>query len=133
MAKVPGILGSKALTDELRRLSTEVFGEDEAGNPITRSQALASLVWKFALGWTEETVDGNGNKKLVEHPPVAWAMQYVWERTEGKAAQAQVEDHARVSAAAKVRELARERINKMTTIATGPPKLVKPPKGDTNE
>lgn len=125
MAKAPGIIGSKALTDELRKLAGEVVGTDAEGNPQTRAQALAGYIWKIALGWTEITTDSNGTRKEIRHDPVAWAVQYVWERTEGKAAQAQVEETNRVSAAAKVRELAKERINKMAAVASGPPKLVK--------
>lgn len=129
MAKAFGIVGGKALTAELRKLAVEnsevIDGE---GVFLTRAQALAQSLWRLALGWTEETTDDNGNKKVVFHPPVSWAMQYVKECIEGKAASAPVEETDRISAAAKVRQLSKDRLNKMAAVASGPPKLTKLPK-----
>jgi len=133
MAKAPGILGGKALTDELRKLAMQVHTVLDDGTPVTRAQTLAELIWKLALGWVETTRDDDGNRKEIAHPPVAWAMQYVFERTEGKAAIAQSESVDRISATDKVRDLAKARINKLAAVTVGPPKIPRPPAKDSNE
>lgn len=115
--------GGKHLTEELRRLSAEAIDMTPDGDPITRAQALASLIWKFALGWKEKRRDENGDLQEVEHPPVAWAMQYLYERMEGKAPQAAPEAGDGIKAVDKVRKLAKDRLNALAgvTAKAGPP------------
>lgn len=120
MAKAPGIVGGKALTDELRKLSSEVHTISDDGSPITRAQILAGLIWRMAIGWEETTITEDGNRKTVRHPPVPWAMQYVFERTEGKAAIAVQDDVIKISAAEKVRELSKARLNKLAAVSAMP-------------
>lgn len=110
------VLGSKALTAELIRLASEVVGTTGQ----TRFQILADLIWKWAIGWTEVKGD-----KTITYPPVEWAAKYVFERIEGKAATAEAEVGERITAADKVADLARQRINKMANVAAGPPKRTK--------
>jgi hypothetical protein len=125
VAKAPGILGGKALTAELRKLAVEAIDVAPDGTPITREQILADLIWKQALGWTEtwwETDSiGNRVKREMKHKPVPWAQQYLFERMEGRAAQATPEDVGGVKAAEKVRQLAKDRINNLARITAGPP------------
>jgi hypothetical protein len=73
--------------------------------------------------------DDSGNLAEVVHPPVAWAMQYLYERQEGKAPMAVPDDDNRVKAAEKVRELAKDRLNKMASAVVGPPKHSPKPNG----
>lgn len=120
-----GRFGTRALTGELKKLAGEVHTITDDGTPVTREQALANLIWKQALGWEEMTRDEMGNAKKVWHPPVAWAQQYLFERMEGKAPQAVSEDMGGMKAADKVRELSKERLNKLAKIAVGPPKIPK--------
>lgn len=115
-----GRLGTKALTAELRKLAVEAITILDNGDPVTREQALASLIWKQALGWTEETRDDNGTLKKTVHPPVAWAQQYLFERMEGKAPVAMTEHGEGMKAADKVRALSRDRLNKLAVSIAGP-------------
>jgi hypothetical protein len=120
-----GRYGTRALTSELKKLASEVHTITNDGTPVTREQALADMIWKLALGWTEVQRDEEGNAKKVIHPPVAWAMQYLFERIEGKAPQAITEDGGGIKAADRVRELAKDRINGLARVAAGPPSIKK--------
>lgn len=126
-AKIPGKLGAKALTNALRTLSEEVTTIDNAGEPLTRAQQLAEHVWRLALGWDETVVNPHtGKKELIKHPPVPWAMQYMFERLEGKAPIAVQEENHGIKAVDKVRQLTVDRLNSL--VKAGPPKFK--PKGD---
>lgn len=112
----------RALTKHLQMLGQEMHTVDNEGNPITREEALARLLWNMALGYTEQVRDDEGNWKTVVHKPVAWAMQAVWDRREGKVPTAIGEDETRVKASDRVRELAKARLNAMAVTAAGPDK-----------
>lgn len=116
---VPGRLSGKQLTNHLRTLAEEMISVTDAGDPITRAQALADLIWKFALGWTEEYRDDNGTLVKKKHPPVAWAMQYLFERTEGRAPVSMPENEGGLKAADKVSDLAKQRVNQRAKAAAG--------------
>lgn len=121
----------KALTENLRKLAIEVHTSDPNGDVVTREMALARLIWNYALGWEEMTRDDLGNPKRVVHPPVAWAMQYLFERIEGKAPIATAEQTSGLRAVDKVRQLAKDRLNSWATSEVkGPPAYRKPPTGD---
>lgn len=115
-------MAARALTKELAALAGEIHGLDADDNPITRRQALADLIWKFALGWEEVSRDDVGNVTRVQHKPAPWAMQYIFERIEGRAAVAVMGNEGSKKASEKVRELATDRINAMSASAAGPPK-----------
>lgn len=121
---------ARALTGHLRTLAGEVHTVTDDGTPVTREQALAELIWKQALGWTETTRDDSGNAKNVKHPPVAWAQQYLYERIDGKAMVMQPDGETGLKAADKVRELARDRVNALAAavVPSGPPKFRPKPK-----
>lgn len=116
-------LSARALTSALKKIAAEVMSIEDDGSPITRHDALARLMWNKALGWTEILVDDHGTQKKVSHPPESWAMQYIFERLEGKAAPMVQEREAGVSAADKVRELSKDRLNKIAVAVAGPPKF----------
>lgn len=120
MAKAPGGLGGKALTSELRKLAGEVHTITNDGTPVTREQVLAQMIWRQALGWEEITTDENGNRKKIMHPPVAWCQQFLFERTEGKAPLAVADETVRISAAEKVRDLSKQRLNKLAAVSAMP-------------
>jgi hypothetical protein len=111
----------RALTTEVRKLAEEAFSVTDDGTPITRAESLARLLWNLALGYTEKVRDENGTLKDVTHPPVAWAGQFLYDRLEGRATTAVPEDDTRIRAADKVRELAKQRLNKMAASVIGPP------------
>ena len=112
----------RALTTEVRKLAEEAFSVTDDGTPLTRAEALARLLWNLALGYKEKVRDDSGTMKEVSHPPIAWAAQYLYERLEGRPQTAIAEDETRVKAAEKVRELSKQRLNKMAAaVVVGPP------------
>lgn len=120
-----GRLGGKALTSELRKLANEATTITDDGTPVTREQQLAVMIWRQALGWTEDTRDEMGNAVTKKHPPVAWCQQFLFERMEGKAPVASTENDGGMKAADKVRQLAKDRINALSIAKAGvggPPK-----------
>lgn len=118
----PQKFSTRALTRYLNEMGALVHTVDDEGNAISREQALADLLWKKALGYTEMTRDDDGNMKQMVHKSESWAMQYIFERREGKAPVAlnTGDNEGRIKAADKVRELARERLNKLATAKAGP-------------
>lgn len=130
-------LVGRALTTELRKLASEVHTCTDSGDPITKEQLLARMVWDLALGVTEMKRDEEGNLKRIEHKPVAWAQQFLFDRLEGKAVPTTPENETGVRAADKVRELAKNRLNgfaekalsakRRAEVVVGPPKYE--PKG----
>lgn len=128
MPFAPGKLANRVLTGELKKLASEVHTIADDGTQITREEALAAMIWRQALGWKEVTRTDEGNRKEVIHPPVAWCQQFLFERMEGKAPIATVDETGGIKAADKVRELAKARINSLAVAKVGPPKHK--PKGD---
>lgn len=119
-------LGGKALTKELIKLASVVHVTLHDGTEVTREQALAELLWKMALGYTEPYVDDAGNPKEMVHKPTQWAMTLVFERLEGKAPSAMPDDTGGVTAAQKIRALAKDRLNAMAIKAAKSPKSSPP-------
>lgn len=119
-----GRMGGKALTAELRKLAGQAVSVDDNGDPITREMRLAELIWKQALGYTEVIRDEMGTETKRDHPPVAWAQQYLFERMEGKAPVAMPENDGTMKAADKVRQLSKDRVNALAAkiVPSGPPK-----------
>lgn len=120
----------KELTKHLRTLAMEAEGINPSGDTETKAEALARLLWKKALGYSEVR-QTEGGPREVSCPPEAWAIQLVYERLEGKVAQSSPEEAGKITAAERVTDLARSRINGLTsTVATIaakplPPKLPK--------
>ena len=79
----------RAATVEITRLIRERGNEfhtvDDDGNPLTRLQALALLVWKKALGWTE-TDPKTGTETV--HSPDRGFITMIYDRLDGKMAPA---------------------------------------------
>ena len=105
----------------MRKLAEEAFSVTDDGTPLTRAEALARLLWNMALGYSEKVRDENGTLKDVAHPPVAWASQFLYDRLEGRPQTAIAEDETRVKAAERVRDLSKQRLNKMAASVIGPP------------
>lgn len=126
MSKVEGRISMKSLTAILRDMADEVIDIDAEGKPITREAALAALIWKQANGWVEKTRDDDGNEKEIPHKPLAWAQQFLWERLEGKAPQAQPEVPDGLKATDKIGVLVADRLNAIAKarIAGGAPAAV---------
>jgi len=120
--QVPGKVSKRGLTKLLKEIGQKVTTEhfDDDGGVLTHDEALARLLWRKALGYTEKTRDDNGTEKTVRNRPESWAIQLIYERREGKVMQAQPDDTGRVKAADKVRSLSRERVNKLASKVAGP-------------
>lgn len=117
----------KELTKHLRTLAMEAETLSDDGTLITKAEALARALWKKALGFTETVVRDKGPEEVI-HTPEAWAIQLIYERLEGKVANAAVDDGGKISAAERVSELSRNRINAYagaTAPVKAPPKLPK--------
>lgn len=114
-----GRVSGKALTNHLRTLSEEAFTIDDNGTPVTRAQRLAELIWKTALGHTEEYRDDSGTLVKRYHPPASWAAQYLFERMEGRAPVSMPENEGGLKASDKVRELAKQRLNQRALAVAG--------------
>lgn len=120
-------INTRNLTKHLNVLGMEAHDVLPDGTPMSREEKLARLLWDRALGYEEETRDADGNRKTIKHKPEAWAMQYIYERKEGKTTPAPQEDNQRIKASDRVRELAQERLNQIAKkvavplVAKGPP------------
>jgi hypothetical protein len=124
-----GKISESKLSYHLAKVGEEMETVLDDGTPVTKEEALARLLYKKALGWTEKRVveDDYGNKSTVEdyHPPENWAVQAIWDRREGRPTPSQSDaDKKGMSASEKVRELAKKRMSKITqaTARPGPPK-----------
>jgi hypothetical protein len=115
----------KELTRHLRLLAMEAEGLSPAGDMETKAQALARLLWKKALGYSDVRKNPQGEAVEVSCPPEAWAIQLVYERLEGKVAQTAPDEAGKISAAERVTDLARSRINAIT-VAPGTAAVTKP-------
>lgn len=112
--KLPSIYGKRRLTQHLRDLAEQVETFDEEGNTLTKGEVLAALLFKKALGWTERIIVKGEDDKVIHHKPEAWAIQYIWDRIEGKAPLAVSDVKQTLTAASKVDELVKARINSIT-------------------
>jgi len=116
----PQRYSTRQLTDNLRQLAAEVHDWDPEEGAKSKGQALAELLWKKALGYTEKTTDEEGNVKETYHKPEAWAIQLVYERMEGKTPQAAQDDEQQKRRIKdQVRDLAKARVNDLAKAATG--------------
>jgi hypothetical protein len=123
VAKKAKLYNTRELTNHLRTFAADIedtFINDEGEAVlVTKAEMLAKRVWQAALGWVEEIVEetdvpGKTKTKKVYHKPAAWAQQFIWERFEGKAPAALPDDQQGLSAADKVDELAKARVNQLT-------------------
>lgn len=99
----------KMLTQQLQAIgqeNTEMFYDEDAGNDhmITKVEALARKYWALALGKVSDSA-------LKDGTPNHSAASLIFDRLEGKANMSVTQGKKQVSAAAKVSEQSRKRIN----------------------
>ena len=111
----------KKLSEELAKLAKEAHTILNDGTPVTKEQVLAELIWKQALGWDEKVRDECGNLKEIHHPPVAWCAQFLYERCDGKAPMAEIDQVKGIKASERIRDLSRNRLNALVPVKKGPP------------
>jgi hypothetical protein len=99
------------LSKYLRALALDIESMDDSGDPVTKAQKLAELVWKHALGFTDEK---DPTKRI---PPATWAIELLFNRVEGKIPLAVVEDQGR-SLTDKVSDLGKAKANSLAEAAS---------------
>lgn len=102
------------VTGQLRQQAFE--GHDtlnEHGDPQTKGEALARLIWREALGWTEDKRNEDGNLVKVVHPPSMAMQEKLLDRLDGKIPMVAETAGGGIKAADKVRDLAKGRLNDM--------------------
>jgi hypothetical protein len=103
------------LTKYLRVLALDVETVDESGDPLTKAQVLAALVWRHALGFVQPDPNKKGAGTPI--PPAVWAIELLYNRIEGKIPVAVVEESGR-SLTEKVSDLGKARINSLAKAST---------------
>ena len=98
------------LSKYLRALALDVESMTDDGDPVTKAQKLADLVWKYALGAVDEK---DSTKKA---PPAVWAITLLYERIEGKVPIA-VPDESGRSLTDKVSDLGKAKANALAEAA----------------
>lgn len=121
---------TRQVTQHLREIAAQAHDWSVDDGILTKGECLARLLWRKALGWTEKVVDDEGIKNEFFHKPEAWAIQLVYDRMEGRVAQATTDEEVRsIKVKEEVSELAKSRLNALaiqsTLKAMGPPKRKK--------
>ena len=116
---------TRQLTQHLRELAADYVSIDNEGNPITRGEQLAVIIWEKALGWTETCIKDEKQEEIY-HKPEAWAIALVFERMEGKAPAAVPDDKGTLTTADKVEEIVKSRINSIAEAVLAVPDSSRP-------
>jgi hypothetical protein len=103
------------LSKYLRCLAVEVETMDNDGDPVTKAEALAKLVWQYALGFRTQDVKTD---KETYTPPAVWAIELLYNRIEGRIPVAAPEESGK-SLTDKVGDLAKAKINAAAKAAAG--------------
>jgi hypothetical protein len=102
---------SRELTEYLKRVAVEAHDWSEESGAISKSEALARILWNKALGSKEVKVNDKGEEREITNKPESWAIQLIYDRLEGKSPMAIPDDEGKLTAADKVREMTKERAN----------------------
>lgn len=102
---------ARQLTKFLKELAMEAESIDDEGETITKGKALALLLFKKALGYAEIREDDEGVKRETYHKPESWAIQYIYDRLEGRVPQAATDEKDGPTIADKIREISKAKAN----------------------
>ncbi len=112
-AKTGKSKAGKLLTRFLEIIAEEktemIQGADGKDKIATKAEALARLIWKRALGYTE--LDVKTNADIVHHPEQS-KIGLIFDRIEGKAPMAGEDTKDKLTVAQRVSELGKSRITK---------------------
>lgn len=97
----------RMLTKYLCELAEESETITNDGTPLTKAKLLAELIWKKALGYIGK--NDKGEDKWFR--PESWAILLIWERLEGRVAQAVPEEKTGLTVGKKVSDLVRAKLN----------------------
>lgn len=115
-----GLLLSKFLREIAAEQTELCKGEDGEDRMVTKAEALARLVWRKALGYTEtvqyhDAKTGNlGEEKLVHSPDKAM-MHLLFDRIEGKTPSLDSGKNNPLTIADRVSQEGKNRINNIIT------------------
>lgn len=120
------IRAGRILSSSLRKImqeKTELIKDPDEGDRLgTKAEALMRVWVKHALGYTEnvevEMQDGTVGMKEIEHKPDRVYGQLIADRIEGRVAAVTDEGVQRPTAAAKVSQLNKDRINRLSQNAS---------------
>lgn len=77
------------LSKWLRQIAEEEteFIKDNDGEDrmATKAEAIARLIWKKALGYSEKKINSKGVEVIENHPPDRTMMSMIFDRIEGRA------------------------------------------------
>ncbi len=105
----------KLLSKYVRQIAEEktefLKGSDVSEDKmVTKAEALARLIWKKALGYTEMVVEGTIETKFV-HQPDKGCMSLIFDRMEGKAPAMVGDGDDKLTTSERVSEEGKKRIN----------------------
>lgn len=97
------------LNNLIRKLGMEQVSVDNDGNPITRFNQLANLIWERALGYKEADIKKNVE---IKHNPDKAFIRMIYDRMEGRIPTVQPDkDTKKVELADKISNQTKSRIN----------------------
>jgi len=97
------------------------FIKDENGNDrmATKAEALARMIVKKALGYSEKVIDRDGVEVEIAHAPDKTYVAIVFDRMEGRVPQSLAEGEGKLTAAERVTEQGVNRINSVRDKSAG--------------
>jgi len=126
MPKLTRNRANQMLSDLVREIASEQTEVAKGGTPeqdrvMTKAEALARVIWDMALGWKEEEDlirDGQVvGKRVKTYPPAQWAISLVYDRAEGKAAQAGDSGTTNPTVAERITDRTKNCLNKLAEAA----------------
>ena len=125
------VIAGKLLSKFIREIASEecddpvIKAKGEEAVMVTKAEAMARYLWKVALGY-EETVDvcdKQGKKTGIRpevHKPDKWAINLIWDRTEGRAGAADLKGGSdKASLHEKVSEQGKKRLAQIAKSSLG--------------
>ena len=114
MAKRSNLIKANKLVSQfIRKIATEetefLKGQDGDDSLVTKAEALARLIWKKALGYTDVRIDSSGETEI-SHEPDKGYVNLLIDRLEGTARPV-VGDSGKRTTAQKVNDEGKKRIN----------------------
>lgn len=106
-----GLLFSGFIRDIAEEMTEFIKDDDGELRMASKAEALARMVWKRGLGYTETQKDANGEEIEIIHPPDRTYVAMLFDRMEGRVPQSLTEGEEKLTAAERVSEQGVSRIN----------------------
>lgn len=111
--KAHRIKAGQLLSKWLRQIAeeeTEFIKDDGNDRMVTKAEAIARLIWKKALGYSEKKINSKGVEVTENHPPDRTMINLLLDRIEGRAPMSTDMGKKKQSIADKVSEQGAKRI-----------------------